>query len=947
MTEYNTKGDRGGQEASGSEEGFARALIYLRVSTKEQAEMGGEAEGFSIPAQRAACLRKAESLGAVVAEEFVDRGESAKTANRPELARMLEYLRANRTEYVIVHKVDRLARNRADDVVITMAIQKSGATLVSCSENIDETPSGLLLHGIMSSIAEFYSRNLATEVSKGMVQKAMSGGTISMAPVGYLHVRRIVNGREVRTIEVDPERAPHVRWAFEAYATGEWTLHQLTDELVERGLRSRPGPRTTARPMVKSAIHKMLHNPYYVGIVTHRGVAYVGKHPQLVTKALFERVQGMLDAHNHAGERQYVHNHYLKGSIYCGVCGRKLAVSNSRSHTGRIYDYYYCLGRQSDTRSCNWKAVRVSKVEKLVLEHYRSIQLPPQRIAQIRRSLEEALTARRAEAEASEHAVTLRIQRLTDERQKLLHLHYAEAVPVDLFKQEQKRITSELDAARQQLADVSVEFDAIELNLKMALKLARDCYAAYEAADENTRRLFNQAFFEKLYLHVDGEITHDLAEPFGLLLDPDLPAQIAGSYSEGRRSKARKAIGKPGGPRNRIDLKRIAAEGSNVDTVVPPEGFEPSTSRSGGARSNPLSYEGTWERESSTLGRSVGAVSRGPAHGPWPERARGRPADVGLGSSAGLRPCPGPHSLAGTARWRPRLGASLLLPRAMVRMSGERDVVSRDSSDAVGAEMQRHLVVADVDVRMVLHLLRHFGQRVDEVHRADEVVEAEGLGERAAFGSPSFQVCQRRLQLFRCELVHGTSSRLRRPRCATLPETAAGSTTLHSPDTRPITPATGSSSPAKARRWLSVLRTLLEAPLHVAPRVPLGHVGPLVVQLLAAGQSQFDLGAPVLEIHLGGHHRIATLVHPSLQPLDLAAVQQQLADSHGVVVPHVALLVRADMYADQVELAAADLGVAVPQGDAAPAQTLHLRADQRDTGLHGLLDEVVVVCLAI
>ena len=80
---------------------------------------------------------------------------------------MLRYLRENPVQYVIVHKVDRLARSRADDVVITMEIKKSGATLVSCSENIDETPSGLLLHGIMSSIAEFYSRNLATEVTKG------------------------------------------------------------------------------------------------------------------------------------------------------------------------------------------------------------------------------------------------------------------------------------------------------------------------------------------------------------------------------------------------------------------------------------------------------------------------------------------------------------------------------------------------------------------------------------------------------------------------------------------------------------------------------------------------------------------------------------------------------------------------------------------------------------
>ena len=110
-------------------------------------------------------------------EEFVERGESAKTADRPELQRLLEFVAEHPVKYVIVHKVDRLARNRADDVAINLALKQAGAELVSVSENIDQTPSGLLLHGIMSSIAEFYSRNLATEVIKGSVQKAKNGGT--------------------------------------------------------------------------------------------------------------------------------------------------------------------------------------------------------------------------------------------------------------------------------------------------------------------------------------------------------------------------------------------------------------------------------------------------------------------------------------------------------------------------------------------------------------------------------------------------------------------------------------------------------------------------------------------------------------------------------------------------------------------------------------------------
>ncbi len=133
--------------------------------------MGGEDEGFSIPAQREACRRRAGQLGAAVVAEFVDRGESARSANRPELQRLLRFVTDERVDFVIVHKVDRLARNRVDDVEINLALQAAGVQLVSVTENIDETPSGILLHGIMSSIAEFYSRNLASEVIKGSVQK--------------------------------------------------------------------------------------------------------------------------------------------------------------------------------------------------------------------------------------------------------------------------------------------------------------------------------------------------------------------------------------------------------------------------------------------------------------------------------------------------------------------------------------------------------------------------------------------------------------------------------------------------------------------------------------------------------------------------------------------------------------------------------------------------------
>jgi site-specific DNA recombinase len=238
---------------------------------------------MALPTLRTAPASVAAVPSSVVVDEFADRGESARRADRPQLQALLSFIRENSVDYVIVHKIDRLARNRADDVEITLAIRAAGAVLISCSENIDETPSGILLHGIMSSIAEFYSRNLANEVIKGSVQKAKTGGTIGKAPLGYLNVRRIQNGREVRTIAIDPVRGPLMAWAFETYATGAWSVRRLCHELKKRGLTTAPGPVRPEKPIYQSLLHARLRDPYYKGTVRYRGVEYAGTHEPLVT----------------------------------------------------------------------------------------------------------------------------------------------------------------------------------------------------------------------------------------------------------------------------------------------------------------------------------------------------------------------------------------------------------------------------------------------------------------------------------------------------------------------------------------------------------------------------------------------------------------------------------------------------------------------------------------
>ena len=191
-------------------------------------------------------------------EEFVDPGYSGRTLNRPDLQRMFKYIKTHQVTYCIVYKLDRLARDRLVDLEIQRNLIEAGVTLVSVTESIDETPSGTLVHGVMSAIAEFYSKNLAAEVTKGLTQKIATGGTPGRAPLGYLNVRkhteevpRRAPGRATRmavAVRLDPAtRSGAFRCGGEQLGIDPETLRALHRATIDAGGRtsrdhSRGGP---------------------------------------------------------------------------------------------------------------------------------------------------------------------------------------------------------------------------------------------------------------------------------------------------------------------------------------------------------------------------------------------------------------------------------------------------------------------------------------------------------------------------------------------------------------------------------------------------------------------------------------------------------------------------------------------------------------------------------
>jgi site-specific DNA recombinase len=479
------------------------ALSYLRVSTAEQAHSAGSTEGYSIPAQREACQRKASELGAEVIAVFADPGASARSADRPQLQALLAHLaEQGGVDYVIVHKIDRLARNRADDVEIQIAIERAGAQLVSVTESVDKTPSGKLVRNIMADLAEFYSANLATEILKGSTEKARRGGTPGLAPIGYLNVRKVVDGHEVRTVILDEERAPFVHRAFELYASGEYSVRQLHRTLTDEGFTTRATAKRTAQALALSKLHTLLRNRYYIGQVTYRGIENPGLHQAIMSAELFAKVQRILDERDQTSTKQRTHSHYLRGLLTCARCGSRLIYMQVNGRGGR-FSYYAC-GRRHRLQTCDLPYLTAEDIERRLEQAWPlTVNLNQLDADEVAQQLGAEIAGDEQQRITKITRTQARLAKLDKESRKLLELAYADAIPLDLLRSEQQRVAREQLTARADQASDEATSAQIASAFQQAVDLMHRGAAIYAVAGDEARRELIRAFLAHIRIDAD------------------------------------------------------------------------------------------------------------------------------------------------------------------------------------------------------------------------------------------------------------------------------------------------------------------------------------------------------------------------------------------------------------------------------------------------------------
>jgi len=326
-----------------------KAVLYARVSSKEQ-----EREGYSIPAQRKLLSSYAQKHGYEIVREFIDV-ETAKQCGRTQFNNMVEFLgEYSQVRIILCEKTDRLYRNFKDYVIIddldlTLIFVKEGSVLNKHSRSHEK-----FIHGIKVMMAKNYIDNLSEETRKGLLEKAEEGEFPALAPLGYRH------DTANKTIELDEQRAPIIRKMFELYATGEYSIRGLQAHVTDRGLTSRKGNK-----VMRSSVAEMLKNPFYHGDFIWAGKQYHGKHPPIIDKALFDRVQAMISSKNRT--RESTHGFAYTGLLKCAECGCSVTAEIKKDR----YVYYHCTFGKG---RCDGSYVREEELERQLGEIFKQFQ---------------------------------------------------------------------------------------------------------------------------------------------------------------------------------------------------------------------------------------------------------------------------------------------------------------------------------------------------------------------------------------------------------------------------------------------------------------------------------------------------------------------------------------------------------------------------------------------
>jgi site-specific DNA recombinase len=436
---------------------------YIRVSTARQGE-----RGVSLPEQKSGIERYALRANLPIVEWFEEQQTAAKKG-RPIWNTMLKQLRLGKATGVVIHKIDRSARNLKDWADLGELIDH-GIEVHFANEALDlHSRSGRLSADIQAVVAADYIRNLREEAKKGIYGRLKQGFYPLRAPLGYLDH----GAGQAKTI--DPVKGPLVRKAFELYGRSTWSIPTLTEELNRRGLRNLAGQQLTI-----NGLHSILRNSFYTGVIHIRASdqTFAGNHESLISRHLFDRVQDIL--HGRGGTRVNVNDFLFRRFVKCKHCGYSLIGERQKGHV-----YYRC-----HTKTCPPTSIREEEITSVVANELKKLQFTDREKAYLSERIKALKATWLTDRERELQGLKIRIEQITERLNRLTDAYLDQALDKGMFEERKASLLRERRAVEDTLREYEMNRRSIPDEIQKFIELAGDAFSFYETAImEKKRRL--------------------------------------------------------------------------------------------------------------------------------------------------------------------------------------------------------------------------------------------------------------------------------------------------------------------------------------------------------------------------------------------------------------------------------------------------------------------------
>lgn len=471
-----------------------KAVSYARVSSTEQ-----EKEGFSIPAQQDLLRAFAEKNNIEIVKEFSE-AETAKDTGRHKFKEMLLYLKKNKdVKTILVEKTDRLYRNFTDYVELdvdktryTVCLVKEGTILTSQSSSHEK-----LVHGLKVLLAKNFIDNLREETKKGRLKKVQEGYFISYPPYGYKKINK-------KDTILHPQQSKFVKRAFELYAQGNISLKNLAQKLYDEGYIY-----TQSHPKISTGhLGKMLANESYIGYIRHNNQLYKGKHPQMVSKQLFLKVQKAFKKDGKPDTR-CGHNFLYKGIMKCSECGCAITSEIKKNK----WIYYHCTGNSQQPCSQKKQYIKQEEIDLQIDEAIQKVVIDERLADYVNELLKESYNEMQLDTQEKHDYLTTEIKKSKNRKDKLLDMYMDGDIAKEVWTSKTNEIDKQILLLENQLNSMKLSNEEFINKGKNIIEYSKQAYNLYKKQDTEEKRKLLNILFENIVLE-NRVVKYTYRKPF-------------------------------------------------------------------------------------------------------------------------------------------------------------------------------------------------------------------------------------------------------------------------------------------------------------------------------------------------------------------------------------------------------------------------------------------------